>query len=200
MHSLFNFSHCLHLLFPISLPSVSLPLCTSVISSQFSRLSSYSNLVLGPDSSVSYTIESHITSSFKAPICTWLWVCITFVTCWSECSECPLLLIWPYHSCVIFLDGYKHFSNTLRFPVTNNLLSYSETMVHVPPDYFLFLNMPPRDFPFFFNCNFSIKPLTAVPFLSVQIPDCTSSLSLSAVDHQLGFALFFALEFTYCSS
>lgn len=40
------------------------------------------------------------------------------------------------------------FSNTLRFPVATHLLFYSETVIRVPADCSMFLNVPPWDFSF----------------------------------------------------
>lgn len=200
VHFLFNFFHCLHLLLPISPQLVSLPLCTSVIPSQFSSLSSYNNLALGPDFSVSYTTESYITSSYKAHICTWLWACFTFVTCWSECSECPLLLIWPYHSCAIFLDGYQHFSNTLRFPVTTHLLFYSETMITCASRLFSAPERVSLGLCFFLQLQLLSKIHYSSPSLINQDSWWHSQSFFVFCGPLAGICIIFALEFTYCSS
>lgn len=88
---------------------ISLLLYTFVTPNQFSHLRSYSNLMQGPDSSVSHSIESCITLSYKARICTWLRTCFAFASCWSGCYECPSFLIWPYHLFSMPWDDYKVF-------------------------------------------------------------------------------------------
>lgn len=138
--------------------------------------------------------------SLQTHICTWQWARFTFLTCWSKCSECSSLLLWPRQSRVVFLDVYNFFPNALSFSVVACLLFYSETMICVQADYCLFLNMPPWDFSFFFNCKFPMKSITCVPFSSIRIPYCASSLTLPSMDHHQGFALLFALGFTYCRS
>lgn len=182
-----------HLLFPQSLSgtsSISLSLCTFVTANQFSNKSSCSNLVHRCDSQVPCSAEACITSSSKAHACTWLWVCFTFVTCWSEC---PSLSVWPYRLCIKFLEIYKCFSN-MHFPIVRRWHACQQTTVHC----WMWLKNPPWGFSFFFNCNFSIKSLTAVPFLSVRTPDCTSSLCLlPTTSWELHY--FFSWEFTYCS-
>lgn len=62
----------------------------------------------------------------------------------------------------------------MHFPILRRWHVFQQTTVHC----WMWLKNPLWGFSFFFNCNFSIKSLTAVPFLSVRTPDCTSSLCL----------------------
>jgi len=83
--------------------------------------------------SVSHSAESCSTSSYKTHICTWLWTCFAFATCWSECYECPSLLIWPYHSFNIPWGDYKPFSSMHFF--------HFFTVIHMPTDHCVLLNV-----------------------------------------------------------
>lgn len=55
-------------------------------------------------------------------------------------------------------------------------------------------------FSFFFICNFSIKLVTDVAFLSIIIPDSIFNHSLSSAEHQFWICVILSLEFSYCSS
>lgn len=204
-----GFNPCAFVVWSLSLsPLISLylsptgfaALCMYVIPSQSPTLSSYSTQVLGPDSSVSYTIEPYTISACK-PIFVHdnehvlpLWhagpSALSVPRCYFD-HVSHVLHSWM--STIFFLT---HSASLLQLVC----FFYSETMICVQADYCLFLNMPPWDFSFFFNCKFPMKSITCVPFSSIRIPYCASSLTLPSVDHHQGFALLFALGFTYCRS
>lgn len=88
-------SCCLHLLVPISPLWVLLPLCTchtkSVLYFDFLLQSGAGAWFLNI---LPYGAIYHF--NLQACVCAWQWARFTFVTCWSKCSECPLLLLWPH--------------------------------------------------------------------------------------------------------
>lgn len=64
----------------------------------------------------------------------------------------------------------------------------------------MLLENSPWGFSFFFICNFSIKLVTDVAFLSIIIPDSIFNHSLSSAEHQFWICVILSLEFSYCSS
>lgn len=96
------------------------------------------------------------------------------------------------------LDGYKQFSNTLRFPVTTHLFSavrpWHMCQQTILCSWTCLLGT------FTLQLQLLNKTHCSCPCLTNQ----ESWLHIQSVfvfcGHQLGFALSFALEFTYCSS